>query len=202
MSSMLNSVKAKLPGNKTKATSPGGSPEGRSIPPEPVQAMPQGDFSQHDAEPAMQAHNLARANKRCDKLEWSTELAKDAQAHAEMLATTKRMEHSGAQGQGENLYMSSGDADFDIAVEAWLKEERNYNGEKIGEGNLGDFGHFSMLMSSPHSAQPLLTCSPAQCLWHGTKRVGMGKATAENGSTYIVARYSPPGNMQGEKPFA
>jgi len=29
----------------------------------------------------------------------------------------------------------------------------------------------------------------------------MGKATSSNGSTYVVARYTPQGNMAGEKPF-
>lgn len=41
----------------------------------------------------------------------------------------------------------------------------------------------------------------AQCLWHSTTHVGMNGATAKNGGTYIVARYTPQGNMAGEKPF-
>jgi len=41
----------------------------------------------------------------------------------------------------------------------------------------------------------------AQCLWKTTTEVGMGKATAEGGATYVVARYTPQGNMAGEKPF-
>lgn len=46
-------------------------------------------------------------------------------------------------GQGENLYMSSGDASLEDAVRAWLDEEKNYHGEKIGEGDFASFGHYS-----------------------------------------------------------
>ena len=41
----------------------------------------------------------------------------------------------------------------------------------------------------------------SQCVWHSTTHVGMGKAQAQNGATFIVARYTPQGNLQGEKPF-
>ena len=41
----------------------------------------------------------------------------------------------------------------------------------------------------------------AQCMWHSTEKVGMGKARSKNGGTYVVARYTPQGNMGGEKPF-
>lgn len=131
--------------NKSRSrNSPSDSPD-RSIPPEPVQTQPHGDFSAHDAAGAMQAHNLARANKRCPKLEWSAELARDAEAYAQTLAEKGRMEHSGVEGQGENLYMSSGTAELDDAVQAWLGEEKEYRGEKVGEGELGKWGHFSEL---------------------------------------------------------
>lgn len=90
----------------------------------------------------MQVHNLARANKRCNKLEWSPELAKEAEKYAQTLAEKEKMEHSGVQGQGENLYMSSGNAELDQAVQAWLEEEKAYGGEKIGEGDFGKWGHF------------------------------------------------------------
>jgi hypothetical protein len=41
----------------------------------------------------------------------------------------------------------------------------------------------------------------AQCVWLNTSHVGMGKARAANGWTYIVGRYWPQGNIVGEKPF-
>lgn len=52
------------------------------------------------------------------------------------------MEHAGIDGQGENLYMSTGDATYEQAVQAWLGEEKDYGGEKIGEGDFTKWGHF------------------------------------------------------------
>jgi len=92
-------------------------------------------------------------------------------------------QHSGVDGQGENLFMSTGDASYEQAVQSWLDEEKDYHGEKIGEGDFSEWGHFS------------------QCVWHSTTHVGMGKARSENGSTFVVGRYTPQGNVVGEKPF-
>lgn len=39
--------------------------------------------------------------------------------------------------------MSSGDASLEDAVRAWLDEEKNYHGEKIGEGDFMSWGHYS-----------------------------------------------------------
>lgn len=93
----------------------------------------------------MQMHNLARANKQCRKLEWDDKLAKEAEEYAKTLAKKQKMEHSGVEGQGENLYMSSGNAELDHAVEAWLGEEKAYSGEKVGEGDFAKWGHFCEL---------------------------------------------------------
>lgn len=114
----------------------------RVIPPEPVQQAPHGDFSAHDAERPLQLHNLARASRRCKKLEWDYSLAREAESYAETLASTGILEHSGIGANGENLYFSNGDATFEDAVDSWLNEEKKYRGETIGEGNLHDWQHF------------------------------------------------------------
>lgn len=157
MTSIINKAKEKVTsGGKTK--SPSTTPD-RSIPPEPVQQAPQGDFSGQDADPAMQVHNLARANKRCEKLEWSTDLAKNAQEHANVLAKNEAMQHSGVQGQGENLFMSTGDAELEQAVQSWLGEEKDYNGEAIGEGDLQKWGHYcKCFLSASLLRPPPTTC--------------------------------------------
>ena len=44
-------------------------------------------------------------------------------------------------------------------------------------------------------------CFLLQVVWKATKRVGVGIAVIKRGfltKTYIVARYSPPGNYQGQ----
>lgn len=142
MASVLLRVKDKVSTTTTSAVSR--SPVGRSskrkpsisarvIPPEPVQAMPEGEDNSGEAEPALQTHNLARANKNVQKLEWDGRLARDAKEYAEMLASTGKLEHSTNETQGENLFVTSAvDATYDDAVLAWMKEQTEYRGEVIG----------------------------------------------------------------------
>ncbi|KAL5387180.1 hypothetical protein DPSP01_003791 [Paraphaeosphaeria sporulosa] len=132
---------------------------------------------------ALTAHNDARAQKNVQPLTWDGNLANDAQGYAQVLADTQDFKHSGVQGQGENLFMSSGDASLADAVRAWLGEEANYHGEKIGEGDFAAWGHYT------------------QCMWHNTTNVAVAKARSGDGSTWIVGRYSPPGNWGGETPY-
>lgn len=149
MANLFNKAIEKLPGQDkgSHGESPvrglRNSTTDRVIPLEPVQQQVNGDFSQRDTERALQLHNLARASRRCKKLEWDATLARDAEAYAQTLAKTCNMKHSGIGAQGENLFMSTGDATFKDAVECWLHEEKKYRGENIGEGNLSDWGHFS-----------------------------------------------------------
>lgn len=37
-------------------------------------------------------------------------------------------------------------------------------------------------------------------IWSGTTHLGMGLAVSSSGTTYVVARYSPPGNYVGQSP--
>ncbi|KAK4502909.1 hypothetical protein PRZ48_006336 [Zasmidium cellare] len=125
---------------------------------------------------ALSTHNFARNTKSLPNVTWDNALAADATAYAQKLADEDNMHHSGVDGQGENLYWSSeGDATFDDAVNMWLKEGDKYHGEKIGEGNLADWGHYTQVM------------------WSGSTHLGMGKAQSKAGGTYIVARYTPQG---------
>jgi len=41
-----------------------------------------------------------------------------------------------------------------------------------------------------------------QVVWKSTSNFGIAKATATNGKVYVVARYSPPGNVQNAGQFA
>ena len=59
------------------------------------------------------------------------------------LATSRKAQHSGIEEHGENLYVSIEDASYEDAVQAWLAEESDYDGEKFGEGNSVKYGHFS-----------------------------------------------------------
>lgn len=141
-----------------------------------------------EAATALQIHNNARASKNLSPLVWDGELSAQATDYANYLAGADiGLQHSSGPhepAQGENLYMSMGMENPVAAVaQAWLNEAENYHGEAIGEGDFGSFGHYT------------------QAMWSSTTNVGLGWATGTNGWVYVVGRYSPPGNMSGERPY-
>ena len=119
----------------------------RQIPPEPVQQNPHGEYPHQEAEPPMTAHNLARANRRVQKLEWDERLAEEAEGYAKRLAKYGKLEHSGIEVQGENLFVGPEGADYVTAVQAWLGEEKKYGGEKVGESD--NFEEWAQFCKSP-----------------------------------------------------
>lgn len=163
MTTLLKKVaRGELPGQRNKSSSPSGSksrsptgssessPTGRVIPPEPVQQAVHGDFSLLESERPLQVHNLARASKLSKALDWDVNLARDAAAYAETLASTGILERSGLQTVGENLYYAEGDATYEDAIDTWLNQEKKYDGNAIDTegGGLAEFGYFSELRHS------------------------------------------------------
>ncbi|KPM45259.1 hypothetical protein AK830_g1268 [Neonectria ditissima] len=137
-----------------------------------------------DQQAALDAHNAARSAVGNPDLVWDATLASGAQEWATHLVSLGTLEHSGADGLGENLYMQYGtDSPYANAVAAFVEEKSSYNGETISESNYMTFGHYT------------------QVIWKSTTKVGMAIASGTNGKTYVVARYSPPGNYIGEKPY-
>lgn len=88
-----------------------------------------------------------------------------------------------------------------------MDEAKNYHGEPIGQGNFASYGHYSKssrstLRSCPAGRGTLANrVHAAQCMWKSTKKLGMASAKSAKGGTYIVGRYSPPGNWSGQKPY-
>jgi hypothetical protein len=41
----------------------------------------------------------------------------------------------------------------------------------------------------------------AQAVWNTTTKIGIASASDSKGAWYTVARYSPPGNFVGKKPY-
>ena len=154
-SSKSGSPKSRSPKGRSQSS----SPNGRVIPPEPVQQNTNGDFSESEAKPPLQVHNLARASKNVKKLDWDTRLAHDAETYAKTLADTGIVEHSGVEIQGENIFVGESNAKLEDAVENWLKEEKKYHGERIGEGSVNDWQNFSEYMyRNNQAARSRLTC--------------------------------------------
>ncbi|KAK4967524.1 hypothetical protein LTR66_011948 [Elasticomyces elasticus] len=144
-----------------------------------------------DRTQALELVNTSRARHGVPDLKWDEGLSQNATGWAQHLVDgVGHLEHSTGEqrpGQGENLYWkwtSNGEkGTFADAMQGWLNEEQKYHGEAIGEGNFADWGHYT------------------QCLWKDTTHVGMGVATDGKGATFIVGRFSPPGNMGGQRPY-
>lgn len=139
---------------------------------------------------ALRLHNAARAKKKLTALKWDKKLEADAKAWAKKLAAKDKMTHStSAQrpGQGENLAYTWSTARISDPVtkgtKLWLAEEKNYKGQKIPEGNFASYGHWT------------------QCMWKTTTKIGIAAVGNGKGAYYIVARYSPPGNYVGQRPY-
>ncbi|WQF78519.1 Putative CAP domain-containing protein [Colletotrichum destructivum] len=136
-----------------------------------------------DQKAALDAHNAARTEVGVPALEWDDSLAAGAQEWATHLLSVGSLTHSQTADQGENLYMQSNtDSPYVNAANAWISEKSDYNGETISSSNYMGFGHYT------------------QIVWKSTTKVGMALATNSQG-TYVVARYSPPGNFIGQKPY-
>jgi hypothetical protein len=112
----------------------------------------------------------------------SWQLCNYAQEWADRLARENRIYHRTGLSYGENIYVCSNsphcenkDSASD-AVDQWYSEARMHT-----------YGSDFFNMSTGHFTQ---------VVWKTTTKLGMAKAEG-NGWVYIVANYSPQGNMQG-----
>lgn len=85
-----------------------------------------------------------------------------------------------------------------------VNEKKNYNGQVIPQGDFGKYGHYSKIYPNLYrNTSQMLICIAilAQVMWKSTTKVGIASAKDGKGGWYTVARYSPPGNYVGQKPF-
>lgn len=148
-------------------------------------------LTEEDKAAALQIHNDARDEVGTPPLLWSEALANDAAAWAENMASKDQIYHSKnntREGQGENLYMTTATDRKHSgrnASQAWYEEIKLYTYAPINSGanDFAAIGHYT------------------QMIWKNTTEVGMALAVSKSGATYVVARYSPPGNFVGETPY-
>src|SRR5579872_2538559 len=136
----------------------------------------------------LQQHNSYRSALKLPPLAWSPALASDALAWARHLAKLDKGQHdlqiTGME--GENLWWGTANAfSFADMVAAWGNERQSFRDGifpdcKDGRGAV--VGHYT------------------QMVWRNTRAVGC--AIAGNGrNDFLVCRYSPAGNVIGERPY-
>ena len=110
------------------------------------------------------------------------QIAAYAQNYANQRKGDCRLIHSGGR-YGENLAGSTGDLSGTDAVRLWVNEKAdyNYNSNSCASGKV--CGHLT------------------QVVWKNTKRIGCAKVRCNNGGTFIICNYDPPGNYVGQKPY-
>uniref|UniRef100_A0A8C0F8Z3 Golgi-associated plant pathogenesis-related protein 1 n=1 Tax=Bubo bubo TaxID=30461 RepID=A0A8C0F8Z3_BUBBB len=134
--------------------------------------------SKQFAEEVLKAHNDYRKKHGVPPLKLCKKLNTGAQQYAEELATTRVLKHSSesANGKcGENLAWASYDQPGKDVADRWYSEIKNYSFQNPGFSS--GTGHFTAMV------------------WKNTKKMGVGKASASDGSTFVVARYDPAGNV-------
>ncbi|WP_019515938.1 CAP domain-containing protein [Sphingomonas sp. Mn802worker] len=132
-------------------------------------------------------HNAARAELGLTPLAWDEALARDAQRYAEQMAQSGRFAHADQHGQGENLFTGTrGAYSYAEMIDLWLAERRDFvNAPTPGfsrTGRAGDVAHYT------------------QIVWRGTRAIGCALA-ANARDDFLVCRYSPPGNVVGERSY-
>ena len=138
----------------------------------------------------LDAHNRARAEVGAMPLEWDPVLAASAASYGPRLAAIGRLVHSpreGRPGQRENLAMDiTGRATPEALVQMWVDEKRLLRPGLFpnvsATGRWEDVAHYT------------------QMVWKSTTRVGC--AIHDDGRwNYLICRYSPPGNKDGQPVF-
>lgn len=140
--------------------------------------------SKQFAEEVLQCHNDYRKKHQAPPLKLSSKLSREAARYAESLASTRILKHSMESSRGscgENLAWASYDQTGKDVADRWYDEVKQYNFNRPGFSS--GTGHFTAMV------------------WKNTKKLGVGKATASDGSSFVVARYFPAGNITNQGHF-
>jgi hypothetical protein len=143
-------------------------------------------------------HNRERTAVDLPSLSWSDSLAANAKNWADHIASLglqpgQKAPHAKFDmnnPQGENLaWGTKGYFTANIGAQSWADEKSNYvKGTKIPP-----------YVEGQPPPEPV-TGHYTQMVWKDTTQIGCAMAT-DAAQTYLVCRYSPPGNWEGEVPY-
>lgn len=130
----------------------------------------------------VKAHNAYRLPLKLPPLKWSDKLAAAAQKWADQLVKERKFYHEPNPRSGENLFelKGRGTATPDDVVHDWASESLDYNYATNQCKSV--CGHYT------------------QMVWRSTREVGCAVAHGHDVEIW-VCRYSPQGNVVGQKPY-
>ncbi|KAF7227331.1 GLI pathogenesis-related 2, like [Nothobranchius furzeri] len=140
--------------------------------------------SKQFAEELLQSHNEYRRKHQAPPLKLSSKLSREAACYADSLSRTRILKHSEESSRGscgENLAWASYDQSGKDVADRWYDEVKKYNFSRPGFSS--GTGHFTAMV------------------WKSSKQLGVGKAIASDGSSFVVARYLPAGNITNQGHF-
>jgi len=140
--------------------------------------MAQNDLSESNKQELVNQHNIYRQAQGVNDIQWSNELAQQAQDWVIIVAKKDKMLHSSLV-YGENIYSSSANVNPAHIVDRWASEKEFYHGDVLTNKNYHLFGHYT------------------QIIWSSTTKVGCATAISKSGKHYWVCLYSPAGNVLG-----
>ncbi|MEM7012192.1 MAG: CAP family protein [Verrucomicrobiota bacterium] len=155
-----------------------------------------------DVRAALEIHNKAREEVGVPALKLSDELAKSAQAYADVLAKKDEgMEHSKGLGVSENLSIFGSTSPMAVqkllgkigklSAEGWYADKAEY--DRLGAPKIRADGYPGQREMIGHYTA---------MVWRESTHVGFGAAIGKKTfRVYVVAHYSPRGNAVGEHPY-
>eukprot|EP01059_Diplonema_ambulator_P035291 TRINITY_DN8245_c0_g1_i5.p1 TRINITY_DN8245_c0_g1~~TRINITY_DN8245_c0_g1_i5.p1 ORF type:complete len:503 (+),score=14.04 TRINITY_DN8245_c0_g1_i5:376-1884(+) len=176
------------------ASAVGSNPESKTPPPASVAgsaAKPSVAGSTGQETPELQRvnveeHNKLRGKHNSPPVTYDPELAKHAQAQADVCLANNTLSHGNNPSEGQNAYFSgfstppTHETLVQQACQAWYDEITDYKSAGGGLPGLGLAGHFTQLV------------------WKESTKVGLGIAVNDK-SAYVIVNYSPQGNMAVEE---
>ncbi|PSN32010.1 hypothetical protein C0J52_18086 [Blattella germanica] len=131
----------------------------------------------------LKAHNEYRAKHGVNPLKLNQQISKYSEEWAKKLASLGRLEQHKDRKYGENTFsIASTDPNFTIngrvPVDNWYKGvEHHIFGSEPSSLTSGNF---------------------SQIVWKDSEEIGVGIAKNKKGQIFVVANYSPPGNIVGK----
>lgn len=84
-------------------------------------------------------------------------------------------------------------------VDSWYGENKNYDYSRPGFSSAT--GHFTQVSPCNMHAHAVMMYVPTQVVWIGSTHIGVASAVQGN-TMYVVANYTPPGNVVGPENFS